>query len=140
MNGKRIWQSRDSWRGISFKEFRDSREWRYLLELNPSFDIRTHPAPGVPIHTRGYIGAGKSAPKQKGTAGILKNPDLVFDTAVGDQPNPPRSLRPSHFPWNSADEYVERLGDYTAQAMLGRDRTNGFSLDSQQALSDTQRG
>lgn len=140
MIGKRIWQSRDSWRGVSFREFRDSREWRYLLELNPSFDIRTMPAPGVPIHTRGYTGANQTMPKQKGIPGILKSPDLVLDTAIGGRPNPPRSLQASYFPWNSADEYVERLGDYTAQAMLGRDRNNGFSLDSPQALSDTQRG
>ena len=140
MRGQRVWQDRDFWRTVAFREFRDSREWRYLLDLNPSYDIRTRPAAGVPIHTRGYIGAGKIAPKQKGIPGILKSPDLVLDPAVGGLTNPPRTLEASYFPWDTANEYVERLGDYTAQAILGRDRTNGFALDSLQALSDTQRG
>lgn len=140
MKGKRVWTDRDRWNTLAFKEFRDSREWRYLLALNPSYDIRVKPAPGVQIHTRGYIGAGKPQPKQKGLGGLLKNPDSVLAPATGGLTNPPNALQPSFFPWKSADEYVERLGDYTAQAILGRDRTNGFSLDSPQALSDTQRG
>jgi len=137
---KRVWQDRDLWRTLAYREFRDSREWRYLLALNPSYDIRFKPAAGVTIHTRGYIGAGLPQPKQKGLSGILKNPDMVLDPAVGGLVNPPKTLQPSFFPWNSGDEYVERLSEYTAQAILGRDRTNGFSLDSPQALSDTQRG
>jgi len=128
MKGKRVWSDRDRWNTLAFKEFRDSREWRYLIDLNPGYDIRYHPAAGVPIHTRGYIGAGKSQPKQKGTEGLLKNPDMVLGPAVGGLVNPPNTLKASFFPWDSAEEYIERLGDYTAQAIHGNDRTNGFSL------------
>ena len=134
---KRQWRQRDRWNTVSYSEFRDSREWRHLLALNPSYDIRYRPAPGVTIHTSGPVGAGKAVPGGSGTPGLLKNVDMNLemvrsgDTAVTRQA--------SYFPWSSPDMYIDRAGDYTAQGVLSPDRTNGFSLDSPQAFSDTQR-
>ena len=61
---KRQWTQRDRWNTLAFREYRDSREWRYLLALNPSYDIRYKPAPGVMIHTSGSIGAGKDGTRR----------------------------------------------------------------------------
>ena len=137
--GRRKWNPQDRWYSIAYKEYRDSREWRYLLELNPSYDIRYHPSPGVPINTRGFIGAEEKTPVSAVNPGLLKTPDTNLQLMIEGKPaNEPR--QPSYFPWTTADMYIDRLGDYTASALLGRDRTNGFSLDSPQAQSDSQRG
>ena len=76
--GRREWRPQDRWYSVAYHEFRDSREWRYLLALNPSYDIRYHPAPGVPINTRGYAGSDVPNPRTSGKGGVLKNPDLNF--------------------------------------------------------------
>ena len=137
--GRRKWEPQDRWYSIAYREYRDSREWRYLLELNPSYDIRYHPSPGVPIATRGNIGTGKTTPVIQTDPGLLKTPGTNLELMIdGAPPNEPRT--PSYFPWSSADMYLDRLGDYTASAVLDRDRTNGYALDSPQSSSDSQRG
>ena len=137
--GRRKWNPADRWYSVAYLEYRDSREWRYLLELNPSYDIRYHPAPNVPINTRGYTGAGEKTPVKTLAPGLLKTPDTNLQLMIEKAPvNDTR--QPSFFPWSSADSYLDRLGDYTASAILGSDRTNGFTLDSPQAGSDSQRG
>ena len=138
--GRRKWEPQDRWYSVAYREFRDSREWRYLLELNPSYDIRYHPGPGVPINTGGFIGSGEKTPvSTSGTPGLLKMPDTNLQLMIEGAPNND-TRQPSYFPWSSADMYIDRLGDYTAAAILGRDRTNGFCIDSPQAGSDSQRG
>ena len=135
---KRQWTQRDRWNTLAFREYRDSREWRYLLALNPSYDIRYKPAPGVMIHTSGSIGAGRTVPAGAGVVGVLKNVDMNLELLRGA----PESLvnrQRSYFPWNSADEYIDRAGDYTALGVMSTDRLNGYALDSPQAFSDTQR-
>ena len=137
--GRRKWNPADRWYSVAYSEYRDSREWRYLLELNPSYDIRYHPAPNVPITTRGYVGAGAKTPVTASAPGLLKSPDTNLQLLIEGSPvNTTR--QPSFYPWSSADMYLDRLGDYTASALLGPDRTNGFALDSPQASSDSQRG
>lgn len=138
--GRRNWRPQDRWYSVAYHEFRDSREWRYLLALNPSYDIRYHPAPGVPINTRGEIGAGTKIPTGSSTPGILKNPDLNLGVLLQDDPAQNTTREVSYFPWSSADGYIDRLGEYTAAALLTNDRTNGYALDSPQASADSQRG
>jgi len=136
--GRRNWKPADQWYSVAYLEYRDSREWRYLLELNPSYDIRYQPSPGVPINTSGYVGAGRTTPTGSGSPGTLKNPDINLQLLIEGGPNQERQQ--SYFPWSSADEFLDRMGEYTATGILTPDRTNGFTLDSPQASSDTQRG
>ena len=120
-------------------EFRDSREWRYLLALNPSYDIRYQPSPGVKVNVSGDLGAGEKVPSSAGKSGLLKSTGL----SLAPVPSPPSPFFRSEdlfFPWDSADEYNDRLGSYTAAGLLCRDRENGWSIDSRQAFSDSQRG
>jgi len=137
--GSKNWGPADRWYSVAYMEFRDSREWRYLLELNPSYDIRYHPSPGMPIHTRGYIGAGEKTPVSSLQPGLLKTPGTNLELMIEGAPIN-QTTTPSYFPWPSEEMYVDRLGDYTATALFTRDRSNGFCLDSPQASSDTQRG
>ena len=138
--GRRDWRPQDRWYSVAYHEFRDSREWRHLLALNPSYDIRYHPAPGVPINTQGYVGSENAAPSGSGSPGILKNPDMNLGVLLKDDTTGQTEMTQSYFPWSSANGFIDRLGDYTASSLLSSDRTNGFALDSPQASSDSQRG
>ena len=135
---KRNWRSGDEWRSVAFNVYRDSREYRHILDLNPSFDIRSIPSPGVVVNVSGVTGPGKSQPYPVGSPGTLQQVDTNLNLVAGS-PVVPSSTQRSIFPWESPDEYVDRLGEYTAAALLGPDRTNGFSLDSPQARGDSQR-
>ena len=139
MTQKRTWRNGDEWRTLAYTYYRDSRTYRYILALNPSFDIRQIPAPGVVVNVGGELGPGNDKPSQAGQPGLLSQVDLNLDLRAG-QENLPPSLQRDIFPWQSFALYSERLGDYTAASLLAPDRTNGFSLDSPQASSDSQRG
>ena len=136
---KRVWTERDTWRGVAFKLYRESGQWRYLLELNPSYDIRYQPAPGVQLPVSGVVGEGKSIPRQGGSPGTLRQVDINLDLRRSSAMEK-ADQAPGIFPWATFEGYSERLGEYTALALLSPDRTNGFSLDSPQASSDSQRG
>ena len=132
------WQNGDEWRTLAYNYYKDSRTYRYLLELNPSFDIRSIPAPGVVVHVGGKLGPGKNEPSQASIPGTLQQVDTNLDLRAGSDVVP-NSVQVGIFPWDTAGEYSDRLGQYTAAALLAPDRTNGYSLDSPQANRDTQR-
>ena len=135
MTQSRTWRNGDEWRTLAYTYYRDSRTYRYILELNPSFDIRSIPAPGVAVHVGGEVGPGKYKPSQASLPGTLQQVDTNLDLRAGVA----TSSQAGIFPWDTATEYSDRLGSYTAAALLAPDRTNGFSLDSPQANRDTQR-
>ena len=138
---KREWRDGDQWRTVAYLYYRNSSEWRHVLELNPSFDIRTTPAPAVNVPVSGPTANGSFRPSEPGAIGVLSqvgtNLDLRGPSSVSTEQT---SGEASIWPWSSAELYVNRLGEYTAAGLLGRDRINGFSFDSPQAWSDTQRG
>ncbi len=87
---KRVWQQKDTWRGIAYGRYRDSREWRTLLELNQSYDIRYQPAPGTVIGITGETSQGKTTPGssniQNGTlTQVGTNLDLRFYSCYTNQ-------------------------------------------------------
>ena len=136
---KRTWRNGDRWNTLAYTYFRDSREWRYLLALNPSYDIRYFPATGVEIQVSGSLGEGKSTPGGAATPGRLKQVDTNLDLRVSPTIGPGDGNE-GIFPWSTFADYSNRLGEYTAAGLMGTERTNGFSLDSPQAVVDTQRG
>ena len=135
----RTWQSRDQWRTLAYREYRDSREWRHLLALNPSYDIRTRPAPGIKVIVAGELGTSEPVPSLSGRSGMLKAPGMTLEPITGSG-SLFESTEPPYFPWSSEDAYMDRVGEYTGMSLMARDRTNGFGIDSRQALSDSQRG
>jgi hypothetical protein len=143
MAGKtRVWNVGDSWNKLAYAYYGDSREFRRLLELNQSFDIRTNPAQGVPIFLTGPDGnLGKS--EQSGAAGAPGTLNQL-STALnlnGPNPNPDEpDIASAIFPWDNLNAFTERLSVYTAAALLDRDRINGYGLDSPQAAANTPRG
>jgi len=138
MTRKKTWQTYDTWRRVAYNEYSDSREWRYCVKLNPSYDIRYMPAPGTRIHVSGSLGSDGNEPTSGGGSGVLQYMTTNLD--LSNSPDKTYDADSAIFPWDSKDAYVDRLGDYTASGMLDRDRSNGFALDSPQATSGTQRG
>jgi hypothetical protein len=131
---KRVWGAGDSWRVLGYLYYRNSLEYRQLIGLNPSFDIRTLPAPGVEINASGQIGSGAPEPDLLGPGGQLMAADTTIDLTKGFNTSPyPQSQDSTIFPWKDFGTYTNRLGQYTAAALLDTDRTNGMMLDSPQA-------
>ena len=122
----RIWQEEDTWSKVAYLETFDSRNFRNILKYNPSFDIRTHPAPGIPVVVDTVVGINSRG------VGTVSQMDLTYDLRRSNS-NP--NLRDDIFPWESLEEFTKRLTQYTAAGILQIDRVNGFSLDSPQALS-----
>ena len=140
MARKRTWQERDRWNTVAYKTYRDSREWRHLLALNPSYDIRYRPASGTQINIEGVVDGSKKQPSGFGVPGLLKGTDMnldlrgTFDDLAYAQPD---SQTEGIWPWDDENEYLDRLGEYTAQGLFGIERINGYMLDSPQAGTDT---
>jgi len=136
---KKTWETRDTWRSLAFDSFQESGQWRYLVDLNPSYDIRYHPAAGTEIYTSGQTAGGKNQPSVSANPGTL----VQVDTNLNLTRNPEMAKgdeSPGYFPWSDAELYSERAGQYTAQALFSEHRINGYSLDSPQASSDSQLG
>lgn len=140
MSIKRQWRTSDKWRTVAYGYFRNSSDWRNVIELNPEYDIRWEPAAGVEINITAPSGAETTANKGVATAGILQTTDVVLDLRGPTTTSLPPSLEEGIFPWDTFEQFSDRLSEYTATALFDRDRTNGFGLDSPQAIEDTQRG
>ena len=80
---KRVWSAGDNWRVLGYLYYRNSLEYRQLISLNPSFDIRYLPAPGVEINASGQLGTGVPEPDLLGPGGQLMAPDTVIDLTKG---------------------------------------------------------
>lgn len=141
MNGgiKRVWRQADTWRGLGYTYFRNSKEWREVIESNPSFDIRFHPAAETTINITTEGKGGKITPSRS-TPGLLKQTDNAIEIPRPTTRTNPAQQPAGIFPWSSFEGYSNRLGDYTALALMTPDQTNGYSLDSPQATRDTRRG
>jgi hypothetical protein len=143
MAGKtRTWKTGDSWNKIAYAYYGDSREFRRIIELNESYDIRTIPAEGVQIFVTdpsGILGKNLNS-GAAGSPGTLNQLSTALNLS-GTSPNPEvQDTANAIFPWESFEEYTQRLSEYPAFSLLERDRINGYGLDSPQASSDTQRG
>lgn len=136
---RKTWTERDTWRSSAYKNYRDSREWRYLLAINPTYDIRFHPAPGVKVNTIGPVKPGVKVPSNTGQIGLLKTVDTNLDLRSKQNQDNAKSTQFNIWPWTKLDLYVDRLGDYTGSALMSPDRANGYCIDSPQASADSQR-
>jgi hypothetical protein len=138
MAGKtRVWQIGDSWNKLAYAYYGDSREFRQLLSLNLSFDIRSNPAQGVPVFLTDTTGIlGKSGSGAAGAPGTLNQLSTALNLN-GTNPNPEEpDIASAIFPWTNLADFTQRLSVYTAAALLNRDRVNGYGLDSPEASAN----
>lgn len=140
MAGKtRVWKTGDSWNKLAYAYFGDSREFRQILELNPSYDIRSFPAQGVAIFLDGTSASQGKNPSgsSQGSPGTLSQLSTALNLSGPSSNLESDQLAQAIFPWDNFRDYTQRLSQYTAYSLLERDRTNGYGLDSPQANGDT---
>jgi hypothetical protein len=132
---KRVWEAGDNWRVLGYLYYRNSLEYRQLIALNPSFDIRTIPAPGVQINASGQMATGDVEPDLMAPGGQLMGVDQVINLSNNSNASGgyPTTSQATIFPWTNFGTYVNRLGQYTAAGLLDKQRINGMMLDSPQA-------
>jgi hypothetical protein len=144
MAGKtRTWKIGDSWNKVAYAYYGDSREFRRVIELNESYDIRYNPAQGAQIFITGPDGIlGKNSNSgAAGSPGTLNQLSTALNLSGTSLPSPElQDTANAIFPWESLDAFTRRLSSYTAYSLLERDRINGYGLDSPQASANTQRG
>jgi hypothetical protein len=139
---KRNWTEGDTWRSVAYLYYRNSLQYKYLLALNPSFDIRYVPSPNVTVNATGEVFDGLKQPQAlgplQGAQGQLRTVDTVLNLSntAGQAGNYPPVGTETIYPFNSYVNYADALGGYTAAALLDADRINGLMLDSDQAFID----
>ena len=127
----------DTWNGVAYTYYNDSREFRTVLQLNPSYDIRAYPAPGIPMLVLDSTGGITTVGSTASAVGSLIQPDQNVDLRAGA----PSNVTPATiFPWDTVEEYEARQADYTVSGLADVNRLNGFTLDTNQALSGNQSG
>lgn len=139
----RTWKIGDSWNKVAYAYYGDSREFRRVIELNESYDIRVVPAQGARIFVTGPDGTRGKNPSSgsAGSPGTLNQLSPALNLSrTSQEASEPIDIATAIFPWDSLDDFSQRLANYTAYSLLERDRINGYGLDSPQASSDIQRG
>jgi hypothetical protein len=137
MTGKtRVWKIGDTWNKLAYAYYGDSREFRTLVDLNPSYDIRVFPAQGVPIYVEGSQGSQGKSPvgNSVGSPGTLSQLSTALNLGGSNPLVENEQVAAAIFPWDNFEDYAARLSQYTAFSLLERDRVNGYSLDSPEAL------
>lgn len=134
----RVWAIGDSWNKVAYLDYGDSREFRSLLDLNESFDIRTNPAEGAAIFVTGPDGLlGKNSTSDSaGAPGTLNQLSTALNLNGPDPNLENADVASAIFPWEDLSSFTERLSKYTAFSLLERDRTNGYGLDSSEASAN----
>ena len=132
----------DTWRSVAYLYYRNSLQYKYLLALNPSFDIRYIPSPNVAINATGQVYGGLDQPEAvgpiQGSQGQMATVDITIDlrNTAGKPANYPRTGTETIYPFSSYANYADALGSYTAAGLLDADRINGMMLDSPQAVNN----
>lgn len=133
MTSLKISRAGDTWNGIAYTYYSDSREFRTVLSLNPGYDIRSFPAPGLPMLIRPDSGITTTGP----AVGSLIQQDTNIDLRAGSPTNvTPESI----FPWDTVEAFEARRADYVPQALAETNRINGLTLDTSEALTGNQSG
>jgi len=133
-----VWQEPNTWRALGYTYYSNSSDFREVLDLNQSFDIRRRPAEGVPVYVSAE-GRGKTS-EGFGLPGTLQQVEPGLNFSGDKSGSTDADVAAAIFPWPSVDEYVNRLAKHTVASLYERDRINGYDLDSPQARGNSQRG
>jgi hypothetical protein len=134
MTAIKISRPGDTWNGVAYTYYNDSREFRTILGLNPGYDIRSFPAPGLPMQIQELGGITTTG---SASIGSLIQQDTNIDLRAGSPANvTPESI----FPWSTVEAYEARRADYVPATLAEVNRLNGFTLDTSQAQTGNQSG
>lgn len=120
------WEAGDTWRKVAYLYYSDSRQWRRILELNPSYTINEHPAPGVRIK----VASGQTPNTQPPRAlqGTLQQTPTTLNLST-PQINLTNTDQFDHWPWSNRDAAIRRMARYPFQSLLQPSDVNGLTLE-----------
>jgi hypothetical protein len=115
-----------TWRKLGYLYFTNSLEYREVLEQNPQWKVTELPPLGAQLRI-------SPSANTSGTRGGLTQGSFIFGLPAGE--NEARI-----YPFNTQQEYTSSLNRYTLQGVLDREKINGITFDSTQAITGLQNG
>lgn len=119
-------QQQFTWRKLGYLYYTDSLDYREVLEQNPQWKVTELPPIGAQIRL-------KNSTNTEGTPGGLSQGSFIFGFPTGEQ-------RDTIFPFDTQEEYTAALNQYTLQGVIDREKINGITFDSTQAITGQQNG
>jgi phage baseplate assembly protein gpV len=110
-----------TFRKLGYLYYTNSLSYREVLEQNPQWKVTELPPIGAQIKV-----SANGAPG--GVPGGLSQGSFIFGIPSGEQ-------RDVIFPFETEEDYTQALNRYTVQGVVDRERINGISLDSPQAVT-----
>lgn len=116
-------QQQLTWRKLGYLFFQDSLSYREVLNQNPQWKVTELPPIGAQLRISGT----------NGSAGTLTQGNFIFGLPVGSESD-------EIFPFDTVEEYDTSLFRYTLQGVVEREKLNGITFDSTQAITGLQNG
>jgi hypothetical protein len=114
-------QQQFTWRKLGYLFFEDSLSYREVLEQNPQWSVNKLPP----------VGAQLQITANGGNAGSLTQGNFIFGSVTFSEVD-------RIYPYDNEAEYTVALNRYTLQGVVERESLNGYSIDSDQAITGQQ--
>jgi hypothetical protein len=119
-------QQQFTFRKLGYLYFTNSLDYRKVLEQNPQWKVTELPPLGAQIRVQ-------ASTNTVGTPGGLSQGSFVFGLPTGQQ-------QANIFPYDTEESYGMALNRYTLQGVIDREKINGITFDSTQAITGQQNG
>jgi hypothetical protein len=108
------------WKKLGYVLYGNSVDYRKVIADNPQWSLDYLPPVGTTLRFQGEKKTG------------------VHSSGVSPIAATSASFSPEIFPFSSEEEYLKALERYSPDALLSVEETNGWTLDSVQALTGLQ--
>lgn len=115
-------QPQFEWRRLGYLFYTDSLKYREVLDANPQWKVTELPPLGAQIQVQSTVDSG---------AGGLSQSSFVFGLTANDEED-------KLYPYDSLAEYTSALDRYTLYSVFFKDSLNGYSADSDAAVTGRQ--
>jgi len=117
-------QPQFDWRRLGYLFYTDSLKYREVLDANPQWNVTELPPLGAQIQVSSTVDP---------SSGGLSQSSFVFGLTANDETD-------LIYPYDSKSEYTEALNRYTLYSVFFKDSINGYTADSQAAVTGKQGG
>jgi hypothetical protein len=117
-------QPQFNWRRLGYLFYTDSLRYRDILNNNPQWDVTELPPLGAQLSIQSEL---------NDTTGGVQGSTFVFGLTAGDESD-------VIFPYDTTQEYRAALDRYSLYSVFFQDSLNGYSADSNAAVTGKQYG
>ena len=117
-------QPQFTWRSLGYLFYTDSMKYREVLDNNPQWNVTELPPLGAQLSIQSELSA---------TSGGLQQSTFVFGLTAGDESD-------TIFPYDTTQGYQVALDRYTLYSVFFQESLNGYSADSDSAITGKQNG